>query len=160
MWFIHTDIAAITDRLNGTNVAVSLSSAFHLSGTQSLKLSKVAGGAEGTIAVCVPVKAGSRAAFTGSYYKPAGETSGGTIFVTTQAVKIEGIKANGCPNILNSVSFDPIGIGGTAAEIPWTSVGTSMDRITPSWATHFLVLINAQSFQGDIYFDDWNISTM
>ena len=160
MWFIYADTAAITDRLNGENVDIALSTDFALSGTKSLKLSKVAGGAEGTIAVCVPVKAGSRAAFTGSYYKPAGAGTGGTIFVTTQAVKIEGIKASGCPNVLNSISYDTLGIGGTDSEIQWTQIGTGMDRIVPSWATHFLVGINAVGFQGDVYFDDWNISTM
>jgi hypothetical protein len=160
MWFISSDTAAITDRLNGTNIDISLSTDFHLSGTQSLKMSKLAGGAEGAIAVCVPVKAGSRVAFSGNYYKPAGASSGGTIFVTTQAVKIEGVKANGCPNILNSLSFDTLVIGGTDSEIPWTAINTGMDRIIPSWATHFLVLINAQPFQGDLYFDDFNISAM
>ena len=40
MWFIYSDTDPITDRLNGSNIDIALSTDFHLSGTKSLKISK------------------------------------------------------------------------------------------------------------------------
>jgi hypothetical protein len=159
-WYLADDTSAITNRFTGANSSISISNTYARSGTQSLKLNKTAGGANGAIAIAVPVSPGSRAAFSGWYKKPAAASSSGTIFVTTMMAHVEGVLSSGLPNIISSQNLDTIGIGGTDSLIDWTNIKSGMDRVVPPWANYFIVYFNAQPFLGTLYLDDFNISVM
>lgn len=160
LWSVYTDPNPITNRLAGTYTSLATSTDAARSGSRCLRVRKTVGGGAGSFVLVVPITPGRRAAIDIWYSKPAAADSGATVFMSTGAALVSGVSSGGVPNILNSVSFDTFGLGGTNSAIPWTQYSTGMDRFIPSWATHFMLYFNADAFQGDFYLDDITIGAM
>ncbi len=159
-WTIMLDTGAITNRLTGTNLNLTLSSTNPHSGAKSLLWTKIATG-NGDIALLVPMPPGGRRfAITLWYRVPAG-SNGGTVFLTTSWYRIEGTQANGTPNVLGAgAAYDTFGLGGTTSLVNWTLISTGLDRVLPPGATHLALYFAGNAFSGTLQLDDLSVTYM
>lgn len=161
-WFIFADGAAITDRLNGTNIDAAQSNTYARSGTYSLKLTKnTAAGNVAAYMLAVPVSPGDRAACK-FYVKRPGTEAGAVTFSLGYGSFIN--NASGIPIALRAATHasDSTTLAGGAA-VDWTSIaeGEPTER-APEWATHYYINIVMTAVVGSasIYIDDVEVTVM
>ncbi len=153
--FIYADGAAITDRFNGTNGEIGISTSFARSGTKSLELKKNTA-AGNTFKVAVAVPATRRAAWGGECYVRGDGSVTGTY----------GISAN--YTVMKPTTIGTLESTSTAAFVNLTSLtpGTSFTQrelaLSQLWyaaQTHYLVIFDLTDLGiGSLYVDDLHIS--
>lgn len=165
--WVNGDTGALTDRLTGVNIQISVDTANGKSGTNSLKIVKKDGtGSVGAVSIAVPLNDKTRKYLLHEWYyqKNNSAGAGGTVNVNFDYVYLVDKGKSVAPEILkqtqasNSGSYT-FGAGITA----WTmdSWGLRKDGAfnPPAWATHFMVTFNLYNYDGSngtafLNFDD------
>lgn len=153
---ITADSAAITSRTVGTNINLTTSVTYARTGARSLKVAKTFGGGSACqFMLIVPLsRMGSLCHSLGYYKKPGAGT--GNVFISTGYTSLQ-INA-GVELPVQSVITGTETVTFTAAAVDWTATQSGEPSTSaPSWATHFFVAVNMDSFVGpdSIYFDDF-----
>lgn len=156
--FINDDTSPIITKVTGTNIALTQSNTYFHSGSKSLKMNKQLGGS-GSFCVAVPVPSRSIPSAQLFYKKPGSET--GTIYITAVWANLS-TNDKSVPVLLKASVIGGYTLNFTATPEDWTPLFWSFPELNmPSWATHFVFIINAVSFgTGIIYFDDFIVTTI
>jgi len=158
-FFISADTAAITDRTNGANIDLALSSAHARTGSKSLQATTGSGG-WARFAVAVPIKPGAVCNYECYYKKPGAET--GRVFFTDHHA-ILGVNADGVPTIMHKSSAISTRVANFTSEaVDWTmAYGIHTCIRSPHWATHYVVEVVMHELKNaNLYIDDFVISVM
>jgi hypothetical protein len=159
--FISGDTAAITDRLNGTNIDLVLDATPGMARTGSKCLKATTGaGATGKFAFICPVTPGGLGNHELYYKKPGSET--GDITISGYYGVID-YNADGVPTYLTrTAAIHTDSVTFTSAAVDWTIIEGTYNiagKRAPAWATHYIVEIDMDAFpSADLYIDDVNMA--
>ena len=161
--FISADTSAITSRVTGANIALTNSSTYARTGTQSLKVAKTYGGGSAcSFVILAALQDKSSASNKKLYYtKPGTET--GIVYVSYGYANIQSSATTGVPFVYESYFPSVNTLTFTSAAVGWTALNSGEPIVVaPPWATHSIIEINMLSFvgPGNIYFDDVEITAM
>ena len=161
--FISADTVAITSRVTGTNIALTNSSTYARTGTQSLKAAKTYGaGTACAFVILGALQDKSSASNKKLYYKKPGSETG-TVFVSFGYANIQSSPTTGVPYVYKELDSGTTTITFTSSAVDWTVLQSAEPILTaPSWATHSVIVVNMANFvgPGNLYFDDAEITAL
>jgi hypothetical protein len=156
--FITSDSSVITSRTTGTDIQLANVTTSPRTGVRSLKMTKVFGaGTAAQFAFVGRLVAGKRYSGFRLWYAKGGTQTGTLYIASTFAAVRDDVNT---PQIVKTASTTGVvTVNFTSDTVPYTEVIGGFDLgKAPSWATHLVVLVNADNVNaGDLYFDDFEV---
>lgn len=156
--WIGNDSGPIYSQVSGTNVSITLNTSSFVSGTQSLKITKLGGtGTAAGVKIVVPLPY-PNAMVAGSFATEKPGTQTGAWFISPQFVRIQYIASNTIPVITSTSTIGTITVNSTSSTLPWatrtlSSIGPNSKA--PTGMTHYAIDLNLTSLgAGDINIDN------
>ena len=162
--WINTDTAAITSRTTGTNISYALSTDTALSGTQSLKLTKVgSSGTAASVLLAAPFPSQQVPLSTSNVAKLGTQT--GSVTATLEYLQILGFNSYGIPIVGKTQTLTSNTTTLTSSSLAWTSLGINADGQqtyrAPTWANYIGILVDVTAMDaGSIYLDNFTFNSI
>lgn len=162
--WISNDSGPVYSQVSGTNVSITINTGSSVSGTQSLKITKLGGaGTAAGVKIAVPISY-PNAMTAGSFFTEKPTTQTGQWFISPQYARVQYIASNTIPVITSTSTIGTITVASTASPTAWTArtiTSIAPTSKAPTGMTHFVIDLNLTSLgAGDINIDNVTLGKM